>query len=504
VKTLPHSHEAERAVLAAAFLDDECLPEVRALLDPSQFYDLRNALIFRAICALADAGSAVDLVTVKDWLASEGKLETAGGHAYVSSILDGAVPSRNVDTHAKIVAEKARRRNILIRVAGIEEAAYNGTNARDLDELIESLAEERASEAAVEVLPALDLASEPGPAPEPLVGDETAQLIMPGESNVIASESGVGKTKLLSEIGLSVASGQDCMGWPVVQGPVVYVTSDGDPDMQRNLRRQWFGRGGDPARLSELPLHVHVDPDFCLEQGQCFDRLKLTLHQVAEKFGPPRLLIVESLSTNVLTTNLNDQTDVRTFFRRYIRSLMAAHPGMAVILSAHLKKKQAGGANDLATRVAGSMQIRGAVDCVIGLVGAPGNCFAVRRLKRSRSGGDFEAFRVGIVGPRNGPLSLVHQGPATAAGVTDEEREGCAAAVLEYMAANPGRQKLTAICAALKEWKPRGFQARAVQKACRKLADEEILLRTGNKPAAYELPAAAQEDIDTDVLEGLD
>jgi len=502
VKTLPHSLEAERAVLADVFLNPECLVEVRVLLDPSKFYERRNTLIYTTVCSLADAGSAIDPVTVKNWLATQGKLAEAGGGAYLGSILEGAVPSRNVKHHARIVAAKARRRNILTRVAGIEEAAYNGANDRDLDELIEDLATERDA-VTVEALPALDLSADPGPAPEPLVGDETAQLIMPGEITLEASDSGVGKTKLATEIGLSVASDQDCLGWPVLSGPVVYVTSDGDPDLARNIRRQWVGRGGDPARLRDLPLHVHVDNDFCLEQGRSLDRLAATLSQMREKFGPPRLLILESLSTNVSTTNLNDQTEVRTFFRRHIRSLMADHPDMAALVSAHLKKKQPGGANDLATRVAGSMQIRGAVDCVIGLVGGPGNTFTVRRLKRSRSGGDFEAFRVGIVGPRNGPLSLVHQGPATAAGVTDAEREGCAAAILEYLTENPGRQKLAAIVAALKDSKPRGFLKRTVERTCRKLADEELLLRTGNKPAAYEL-AAPHEELEPDLLEGLD
>src|SRR6185436_15932473 len=98
-----------------------------------------------------------------------------------------------------------------------------------------------------------------------------------------------------------------CLGLPVQQGPVIYITSDGDPDLLRNIQRQWIGRGGDLARLKALPLHVHASTDFCLERGHAHARLRMTL----DAFGTtPALFILETISTNVETTNLNAQEEV--------------------------------------------------------------------------------------------------------------------------------------------------------------------------------------------------
>ncbi len=493
-RPLPHDDPAERAVLADVLLDSAHFGEVRGLLDCPSFYSERHCIIWAALCAVVDAGSALDLVTLRRWLAAQGKLEAAGGPAYPAEILDGAVPSRNALHHARIVAELARRRDVIARAAGLQESAWNGTSARDLDELLEGLASARVSERTLEPLPTADLGgAEPVP-PEPLVGNAGAQLILPGELCLVASDPGVGKTKLLSEIALAVSSGGECLGFQTNPGPVVYVSSDGDPDLPGNLRRQWLGRGGDPAQLGALPLHLYPDCDFCVEDGTWFRRLEVTLAQ-----AQPALLVLESLSTNVRETDLNDQAAVRQFVNRRLRSLLPAHPRMGVLISCHLRKSQAGGANDLATRVAGSMQVRGAVDSVVGLVPAGRNAFAVRRVKRSRSGGDFEPFTVRILGDRGQPLKLANEGPTE---TPVEELRGAARAVLDFMRQAGGRQPLKAIvaaCAAL----PRPYASRPAQKACARLAeaDPPLLIRVSGKPAAYELPPK-REGLDFD--EGLE
>lgn len=332
------------------------------------------------------------------------------------------------------------------------------------------------------ILPALDFTTEPAPVPEPLVGDDEAQILMPDEITVIASDPGVGKTKTLTGIALAVASGKLFLGLPTIQGPVLYVTSDGDPEMHRNVVRQWEALGESRESLAALPLHVHADPEFCLEHGQSLERVEMTL----SKWGvTPRLLILESLSTNVETTDVNDQIAIRQFARRYLRSLLANHPGMAIAFSAHLKKNQPGIKSDLGTRVAGSVQIRGAVDCVIALVALPGNAFTMRRVKRSRSGADFAAFNVRIDGARTEPLALVHDGLAD---VGEDELQGASLAVMTYLRAARGPRPLKAICTALSEWKPKAFRKRAVEKACRKLAEvSDLLVRIGTKPAIYTL-----------------
>jgi len=96
------------------------------------------------------------------------------------------------------------------------EAAGNGMKPGEVRRLLEDLYRDAAAfdggGDATEPLHGLDLAAEPPSVPDPLVGNEKAQLIMPGEAVIIASDPGVGKTKLLTAIALGVVSGKEILG----------------------------------------------------------------------------------------------------------------------------------------------------------------------------------------------------------------------------------------------------------------------------------------------------
>ena len=62
-RALPHSHEAERAVLAAVLLRPELLDELD--LDTATFYSDRHRRIFACYRELASRRSPIDLRTVQ-------------------------------------------------------------------------------------------------------------------------------------------------------------------------------------------------------------------------------------------------------------------------------------------------------------------------------------------------------------------------------------------------------------------------------------------------------
>lgn len=367
------------------------------------------------------------------------------------------------------------------RVAEIGERAQNGCKPSEILERLEIAKLDLESSAGTEPLPYFDFSKDLPMTREALVGDDNQQLIMPGEKTCVAADSGTGKTKLLTELAFGIASGGVALGFRCQSQPVVLVSSDGDPDLERNIRRQWEGRGGKPSDLAELPLRVWADETFCLEDAACHARLRKTL-EVAGADRQPVTTIIESLATNVQETDLNDQGSVRQFISRNLGTLMASFPGLSVLMSHHLRKPQRGGGNELGVRVAGSVQIRAAFDAIIGLTVAGRDAFTVSRIKRSRSGGDFEGFRVQIVGDRQGSLSLRNKGPVT---VGVEELRGAARAVMGVMRRSGSeRRTLKEIVTSVA-----GFQKRAVEKACKRLseAEEPQLIRVSKKPAAYEL-----------------
>jgi len=353
---------------------------------------------------------------------------------------------------------------------------------------------ERLDTSGAKPLPRLDLSADLPPPPDPLVGSETAQILMPGELLGLTSDSGIGKTILLCTVAQGIASGRDVMGFRCQQRPVLYVTSDGEPDLTRRLRRLWEGLTGESRIPSDLPFHALSDDAFNLDHDSDLARVRKSLENLGAR-QVPAIFFLESLATNVSDPNaLKDQVQFRDYARRRFRVLMAEFPGLNIAVSAHLRKPQQGGANDLGTRVAGSMQIRAGLDCIIALVPSGRDAFTVRRVKRSRSGGDFEVFKVRILGARTEPLRLVNDGPTE---VSVEEARGAAGAVLAFLRSAGGRKSLKDIKAAVAK-----YRARAVEDACKRLSEGEgpRLARVSQKPAVYEL-APDQGHIDMDGLD---
>lgn len=134
-KRVPHSLEAERAVLGACLLDRSALDSVQEKLAPGDFYAPAHRLIYECVCRLAEADSPCDLVTVGEALRGSGDLERVGGVTYLSGLMD-AVPSLSSATYyAGIVADKSRMRAL----AGAMTAVLGGVQEGGLSiqELLE-------------------------------------------------------------------------------------------------------------------------------------------------------------------------------------------------------------------------------------------------------------------------------------------------------------------------------------------------------------------------------
>jgi replicative DNA helicase len=125
-KPLPYNADAERAILAAGILDNKAVLEASAHVKREDFFLEQHRLVFSASQALAAEGHPIDLVTLTDTLHRQGKLEAAGGAAYVAAIVDGQVKVTNIAHYAKIVREAAQRRRIIYACARLEEAAMKG------------------------------------------------------------------------------------------------------------------------------------------------------------------------------------------------------------------------------------------------------------------------------------------------------------------------------------------------------------------------------------------
>ena len=109
----PHSLEAEEAVLGAVLLDPACLPRAMEILNEKHFYQTANQKVFRAIISLFGKNITADLVTVTDWLKQNKMLDEIGGPDYLSNIVANVLTTANVEHHARVVLDKAIKRDVI-------------------------------------------------------------------------------------------------------------------------------------------------------------------------------------------------------------------------------------------------------------------------------------------------------------------------------------------------------------------------------------------------------
>jgi len=136
---LPHSIEAEQAVLGAVLLNPDSLYRIIDVLRPEDFYHESHQLIYRAFLELFALNQPVDLVTMVEHLKQKNLLEKAEGASYLASLLASVPTSANIEYYAKIVADKALLRG-LIRVAG-EIGSTAQTSNKEAREILDEAEE---------------------------------------------------------------------------------------------------------------------------------------------------------------------------------------------------------------------------------------------------------------------------------------------------------------------------------------------------------------------------
>ena len=122
----PHDVGAEEAVIAALLLDDDSYARVLPILKPSDFFREQNAWCYEACLTLADRQEAVTVPTVAHELERAGRLDSAGGEAYLVEIASKYFTAVGVEAHARIVARDSFYRQLIQAASQIAQLAYAG------------------------------------------------------------------------------------------------------------------------------------------------------------------------------------------------------------------------------------------------------------------------------------------------------------------------------------------------------------------------------------------
>lgn len=121
---VPHSREAEEAVIGAVLINPEAYYDVAQFLHSDDFYIHRNQWIWQAFIALHDRNEAIDFVTVTEELDQMGHLADIGGAAYITKLINNVPSSLHAEAYGRRVEETAIRRRMLSAANQIAKLAY--------------------------------------------------------------------------------------------------------------------------------------------------------------------------------------------------------------------------------------------------------------------------------------------------------------------------------------------------------------------------------------------
>lgn len=274
---VPHSREAEEAVLGAALINPDAIRSI-SWLKPDDFYIHRNRWIWDAMLSLDKQGIPVDLVTLGEEVE---KLNLDVQTAYVTSLINQTPTSLNIEHYAHIVVDHAQRRNDINIANQIAAGAYS-TDGVDRAHIIDLLTKNTNNRSGAMPIKSLlsnfyDGISERSKSPKDVWGistgitmlDRATGGLQKQQTSMVAGAPGVGKTTLLLQLMLEAGK----QGWKVgiyelemdtdrlLARLVSMLTGVPIRDMKSGrMESHWADFNKGMTMLEQLPIYICDNP----------------------------------------------------------------------------------------------------------------------------------------------------------------------------------------------------------------------------------------------------
>lgn len=346
VTQLPSSRtlEAERALIGALLLEPGAFDRVADIVTSRYFDRPAHSLIFSVIGELVGRDQAVDQVTIVDALERRGALEAVGGSEYLARLLEETPSAANARAYAGMVRDAATLRDFAERSKHVQ-------SAEDLQGLAEWIGTSvaGAGTAALCKLEDLGIASflDADPPPRVWLLDRILPL---GVVGLIAAGGGTGKSYVMLQLAVSIATGRAFLGIPVSDaGAVLLICAEDERDeLHRRLSRiiermrevGEFGEAEDELLRERLFIASRVGEDNLMTTVVDGAATKTTLAErialLAEQVPALKLIGLDPVS-RFRGGNENDN-EAATRFVEVIEKLRAA-TGASVLMAHHMSKE---------------------------------------------------------------------------------------------------------------------------------------------------------------------
>ncbi len=129
----PASVHAEMTILGGMMVEPVAIIDATMLLKTDDFALDSHRKIYDSMLHLVEAGHAVDIVTVADYLRKKKELDSVGGLPYLASLSEGLPRKLSIESYVRIVRDKSLMRQLLtVCDMGMIEASDQGREALDV------------------------------------------------------------------------------------------------------------------------------------------------------------------------------------------------------------------------------------------------------------------------------------------------------------------------------------------------------------------------------------
>ena len=126
-RQMPHSVEAEQAVLGSVLIDERCIPQVMEALKPEDFYLRQNREIFETVCSMFNFSETIDPVTVLDKMKQLGVYDENTSYDYIRQLMVITPTAANVGEYINIVKDKSLLRRVAETAGAVTALIQEGT-----------------------------------------------------------------------------------------------------------------------------------------------------------------------------------------------------------------------------------------------------------------------------------------------------------------------------------------------------------------------------------------